>query len=99
MAARPESDFEKERVGAAPGIVRACDLERNADVLPGRERRQQMKELEDEPDPGPAEAREVVLGHRGNLRTVDDDASRGRCVEPGEQTEQRRLAAARRSRD
>src|SRR6516225_8338437 len=99
MAPRPEPDFEKKGVGAAAGIVRARDLERNADVFPRRERRQQMKELKDETDPRPAEARELVLGHRGDLRAVDDDTSRGRGVESGEQAEQRRLAAARRPGD
>jgi hypothetical protein len=61
MAPRAEADLVQQRVGAAPRIGRAGDLERHAHVLPRRERRQQVEELEDEADAGAAKARQRVL--------------------------------------
>ena len=99
MAARAEADFRQQRVGPRARIRRAGDLERHAHVLPRGERRQQVEELEDEADALAAEPREIVFRHRRDVGAVDDDAPGRRRVEPGEQPEQRRLAAARRAGD
>ena len=58
-----------------------------------------MKELKDEADLLTAQLRQLVLAQARDVDAVDDDASGRRRVEPGDQAEQRRLAAARRPDD
>ena len=58
-----------------------------------------MEELEDEADLLAAQLRERVLVEPRDVDAVDQDRARRRRVEPGDQAEQRRLAAARRPDD
>ena len=64
-----------------------------------RQRRDQVKELEHEPDLLAAQLRQGVLAERGDVDAVDHDRARRRRIEAGEQPEQRRLAAAGRTDD
>ena len=58
-----------------------------------------MEELEDEADLLAAQPRQRVLVERRDVDAVDEDLPAGRRIEPGDEAEQRRLAAARRSDD
>ncbi len=60
---------------------------------------EQVEELEDHPDPAAAEARRAGLAEPVDPRVGDGDRAARRPVEPGDQVQQRRLAAARRSHD
>ena len=53
-----------------------------------------MVGLEDEADFAPAQQRERVLVHAGDLLAVENDGARGGRVKSGQQPEQRALAAA-----
>ena len=83
----------------APGIRRAGNLHRHQHVLAGRQRRQQVEELEDEADPLAAQPRQRVLAIAVMSTPSISDAPGRRRVEPGDQPEQRRLAAAGRPGD
>ena len=58
-----------------------------------------MEELEDEADLLPAQLRQRVLVEFGDVHIVDQHGSGRRRVQAGDQSEERRLAAARRSDD
>ena len=98
VAAVAEAHPPQELVRAVAPVL-APQLERAADVLARGQGRHQMEGLEDEADlRGPERAR-LVLAERGEIVAVEHDAAAGRPVEPGEQAEQRALAAARRAHD
>ena len=69
------------------------------DVLLGRERRQQVEELEDEADPPTTEDRDLVVAHAEMGGAVDRHLARRRLVEPTDQVQQRALARAARAHD
>ena len=75
----------------------AGELERQHDVLGGREHREQVEELEDEADVVAAELRELRVVEAADVDAGDGDVTRRRLVEPGEDVHQRRLAGARRA--
>ena len=56
-----------------------------------------MIRLEDEADLAPAQQRHIVFAQARDVLAVEDHLSAGGRVEPGEQAEQRALAAARRA--
>src|SRR5438105_6485359 len=58
-----------------------------------------MKELEDESNLLAAQLCETVLVHLSDVHAVDENRTGRRCVEAGNQAEERRLAAARRTDD
>jgi hypothetical protein len=60
---------------------------------------EQVVELEDEADVGAADARQVALALSGERRPRHDYLAVAGRLEPGDQVEQRRLAAARRAHD
>ena len=69
--------------------------ERQQDVVPGREARQQMKILEDQADMPPPPLVAAAFAHRGNLSVAPADRSGGGSLDTGEQMQKRRLAGAR----
>ena len=76
-----------------------AEVHRQHHVLGDGERGQQLEELEHDADAAPAPRRERVLRQRVQRLAVDDDRALGRLLDAGEQVDQRRLAAARRSDD
>ncbi len=58
-----------------------------------------MERLKDEAELAASETRQRVLAHTRDLLAVDEDAPRGRRVEPGDEPQQRGLAAPRRADD
>ena len=77
---------------------RLGDLRHQRDVLARGQARDQVVELEHEADVLAPVAREPGLVARGQLAVVEPDVAGGRRVEPAEDVQQRRLAAARRAR-
>src|SRR5215475_2040256 len=74
-------------------------VERQADVLETRQRRQEVEELKDKTDLFPANRRQRVVVQVGQRLPVEADAPGGRSVEPAKQIQQCRLARPRRPDD
>ena len=73
MRAIGEPDFPQQLACAVSRIATAGDLHRQQHVIERRERRDQMKELEYEPDLLAPESGELVFAQSGDVRTVDLD--------------------------
>jgi hypothetical protein len=58
-----------------------------------------VEELEHEADSCAAQTREIVLAQRGDVGALDQNVPRGGRIQPVDQPEQRRLAAAGRADD
>ena len=71
--------------------------QRQLDVLLGRQHRQQVVELEDEPDVLRAPLRQLAAAERADGHAADLDRAAGRRVEAADQIEQRGLAGSRRT--
>src|SRR5687767_463575 len=99
LGALGEPDLAQERAGARERVRLARQLQRHRDVLQRGEGGNEVKGLEDVADGVEAEAREGVLPERGDLRLRHADAAGRGSIEPGDEAEQRGLAAARRPRD
>jgi hypothetical protein len=82
------------RVGLAAG-----ELERQRDVLGRREHREQVEELEDEPDVVAAQLRQRRVVEIADVDAGDRHLARSGLVEAGEDVHERRLARARRAHD
>src|SRR6185437_6516757 len=89
-----QADTAKQLARALAGAGFSAQLERHLHVLERRERGDELKALEDEPDFLPAEARPLILVHRRQVRVVEQHGAAAWRVESGEQAEERRLAAA-----
>jgi hypothetical protein len=98
MRAGAQADFLDERL--RPRLCRGAphDFHWHEDVLVGRERWNEVERLEDEADFRAAQVCEVVLLHARGVLAVDEDVPRRR-IEPGDEREQRGLAAAGRADD
>ena len=75
--------------------VSAGEVGGQRDVLLGRERRQQVERLEDEPEPVAAQERALPVRERGEVGVADEDLPRGQRVQAGQAMHQGRLARAR----
>ena len=75
------------------------DHRRQGHVLEHGHALEQVEELEDDPDVRAAHAGQLVLGLAGDLLVGEHDRALVGLVEAGDEVEQRRLAAARRSHD
>ena len=82
------------RIGLASG-----DRQRQLDVLLRRQHRQEVEELEDEPDLVAPQPGELLVVQADDLGAVDLDRSRGGLVETGEDVHERRLPRAGRAHD
>ena len=78
---------EPALVGLAAG-----EAGRQHDVLGRREHREQVEELEDEPDVVAAQLRERVVVEPADVDPADGHLARGGLVEAGEDVHERRLA-------
>src|SRR5437879_649169 len=94
-----QTHFIEQGLRSSRNIRRAGDLHRDGDVLERSQGGNQMEELEDEADLLAAELREPVFVKLRDVDTVDDDRSRRRRIEPGNQAEQRRFPTSRWSDD
>jgi hypothetical protein len=92
----PESDaLQQFRHAPVPlATVRADEPQRHLDVFGGGEDGHQPEGLEDVGDGLAAQGDEVALAQPRDLAAVDADRARSWLVEPTQQVEQRRLAAA-----
>ena len=87
--------------GVRPVLVdlAAGELEREDDVLLGREHGEEVEELEDEADVLAPELGQLGVPELRDGGAVDLDLALGRAVEAGEDVHERRLAGARRAHD
>ena len=99
MPAIVQADFVEQRLGPLGGVAAAGDLHRHLDVLDGGERRHQVEELEHEADLLAAQPGQCVFVEACDLGAANRDRAARRGIEAGNQSEQRRLAAARRTDD
>lgn len=91
-ARRQEADLEQlVDVGGRPG-----QLGREGDVLPRRQRRDEVEELEDEADAVALEGAERIRGQTRELPIADADTPGGGGVEAADEVQQRRLPGAAR---
>ena len=79
--------------------VGARDVERQGDVLLGRERRDQVERLEHEADPVAPQLRQELVVQQRQVHVADEDPAVGRRIEPGEDVQQRGLPRSRRAHD
>ena len=84
---------------ALGGAALAAKLERDLHVLDRGERGDQLEALKHEPHFLAAQPGALVLVHRRQVGVVEDDLAVRRGVEAGEESEECRLAAARRPDD
>jgi hypothetical protein len=75
----------------------AADPGWQRDVVEDAERRKQVEALKDEPDPGPAQQRQLPIRQRGQLGAANENPAAGQRVQGCEAVQQRRLARPRRS--
>ena len=82
----------------ALGLVRrhAGEQAGQRDVVADGERRQQVEELEDEPDLFAPHPRQFVVAERRQVALVERERAAGRAIHRAAQVQQRRLAASRR---
>jgi len=94
-----ETDLLEYR-GCPPLSLASSDAafdQRERDVVPRRQRRQQVKLLEDEADMIAAQSRPLGRGERRQIRVEDDDGPLARLEQPADDVKHCRLAAAARS--
>src|SRR5580698_5560527 len=91
----------EERGGAGAGLVRRMTREERGqlDVLLRRELVHQLERLEDKSDLVAAEVREGAFGELVDALPRDRQLTGARAVEPADQVQQRRFAAAARTHD
>jgi len=82
-------------VFAALRAAQARELQGQLHVLEGREHRDQVVELEDEPHVGGPPAGQLRLVEGRDVDAADDDRAAVDLVDPGDEIEQRALARAR----
>ena len=99
MHAIAQPDFAHERIRASSRVLHTGNLHRHEHVLERGERRQQVEELEDDPDLLAAEPGERLLAERRDVDPVEPDVARGGRVQAGDEPEQRGFAAPRRASD
>src|SRR5699024_6585276 len=80
-----------------PALLRlpAGDGERQQDVLPGGQRRDEVEGLEDEADPGPSQSGQLFLLQPGDVDAADAYPALADRVQPGEAVHERGLPGAR----
>src|SRR2546428_623088 len=81
------------------GVGLATQQERERDVLARGQPRQQVEDLEDDPDPSPPELRPVGFGEPASGMSVNDDIALRGPVQAADQVEEGALPAAARSHD
>ena len=90
--AEPDGGEELRRPRAGSGVT--GQLEREEDVLPRGQVREELVRLEYETDLPPTEKGELVLGHPVDRLPFEEDLPPRRAVQPGHEAEEGRLPAA-----
>jgi hypothetical protein len=99
VAAISQSDALEELVRARGCAFDTLKLERDLNVLARCQGRYELKALKDKSDFLAAQLCALVLGHSGEIVTVQDHLSSSRCIETSEKSEQRCLSASGRADD
>src|SRR5436190_22801692 len=99
MAAPGEADLAEQLRRALCGAESAAQLERDLNIFECRKRRTQLECLKHESDFLAAETSASVFIESAEVYVLEDDGAARRPIQPGEQAEQRRLAAPGRSHD
>src|SRR5688572_3076159 len=94
MAPIRQLDLAQELARARNRVLPASDFHRHENVFERRQRRYEVKELEDEADLLAAQPRKIVLPQFRDVGAVDHDLAGAGLVESRDQAEQRRLAAS-----
>src|ERR1019366_4331502 len=94
MSACFQSNSLEQVVSSGGCAIRALELQRNLNVLTGRQCRDELKALKNETDLFAAKTCTVILAHLREIVSIEDHLTASRCIETGEQTKQRGLAAA-----
>jgi hypothetical protein len=99
--AQPVPQTDRVDHAIEPGSIEVAsrDVERERDVLCGRERGHQVVGLEDEPDPVPPQPCQLAFGQAGQLDVADEDVTTRRGIQPGHAVQERGLARARGAHD
>ena len=92
-----QADQLEELLGSGPPdlLVDALDLEAERHVVQQVPVRQQAEVLEDHAHAVPAQVQQLRLRRRRDVEVADADGAGGRLDEPGQATDERRLATAR----
>ena len=85
--------------GTVVGVGPTGGIGTELDVLEGRQTREQVERLEDEPDLLAPDRRPFSLACAGHIDAGHPHRPRGRCVERPDHVQQRGLAAARGTKD
>src|SRR5512141_745902 len=94
MTAISKTDTLEQLICAGGCAFDSLELERYLDVLARGQCRDELEALKHEPDFLAPQLCALVLAHRGEVVTVEDHLSAGRCIESGEEAEERCLAAS-----
>lgn len=94
-----EPDFIEQAPRSTGRVCLSRDLHRHHHVFERGQRRNQVKELKHESDHRASKPGQIVLAQARDVPVTDRDTAGCRRVESGNQSEQRRLAAARRPSD
>jgi acyl-CoA thioesterase-1 len=95
LEAMAQPDLVQRLERALARSLDTADLERQHHVFQRAEARQQVKRLEHEADPGPAQPRPTILVEIVQPGAGQPDPARARRFQPGQQPQQRGLARAR----
>ena len=92
--------FEPDQLESLLGTHRPLgDLRHQCDVLPGREARDQIVELEHEAHVAPAIRRETAVVEVGQLQVAEEKPAAGGMIEPAHDVQERGLATAGRPQE
>lgn len=90
----PDLGEQCPRARTAPAVESSQELERKTEVLFDGQRGDQVEELEDEPEPCAPQSSALGVGETSEVVAVEHDTSGVRRVEPCDEVEKSRLAAA-----
>ena len=98
VEARRQADLVADQpgLGSGRGRTEAAEQQRQGHVLEQRQGRQQVEELEDEPDAIPPHPRQLVVGEGSERAALEHDAARAGPIHGAAQVQEGGLAASRR---
>jgi hypothetical protein len=94
-----ESDPLEHRLHLGPLRSPPGEAERQRDILPHGQGRQEVESLEHEADPLASQPRERHLTKPAKVLAVEDDRAGGQPIQPGGKVQQRALARPGRAHD
>ena len=99
MVAKPNAVEQRDGIGAHLAQPPSVEQHRQGYVLPRRQGRQEIEELEDEPHLVAPKRRLLFVGHRGDLGAVELNRAGVGGVKRSEELQQRALACTGRADD